>query len=224
MNVFRLLADMAHLGAIVALLAKIVHSKSCAGISGKSQVLYGLVFITRYLDLFTNFISVYNTVLKIAFILITLTTVWAVYFKFKDTYDRENDTFHAYVLVLISAGLGLFINHESTVMEVLWTLSIYLEAVAILPQLWMIRKTRNADSFTYHYLFLLGSYRALYIANWIYRYNIEGFYDSLAIVAGSVQTILYFDFFYLYCSKVVKGEKFQLAKDGEDEQLIEITD
>lgn len=38
---------------------------SCAGISGKSQILFALVFTTRYLDLFTNFISIYNTVMKV---------------------------------------------------------------------------------------------------------------------------------------------------------------
>lgn len=35
------------------------------GISGKSQILFALVFTTRYLDLFTNFISIYNTVMKV---------------------------------------------------------------------------------------------------------------------------------------------------------------
>ena len=35
------------------------------GISGKSQILFALVFTTRYLDLLTNFISIYNTVMKV---------------------------------------------------------------------------------------------------------------------------------------------------------------
>lgn len=35
------------------------------GISGKSQLLFALVFTTRYLDLFTSFISAYNTVMKV---------------------------------------------------------------------------------------------------------------------------------------------------------------
>ncbi len=59
-------------------------------------------------------------------------------------------------------------------MEVLWTFSIYLESVAILPQLFMVSKTGEAESITSHYLFALGSYRALYIFNWIYRYYFEG--------------------------------------------------
>ena len=30
--------------------------------------------------------------------------------------------------------LGLLLNHEFSLMEILWTFSIYLESVAILPQ------------------------------------------------------------------------------------------
>lgn len=89
--------------------------------------------------------------------------------------------------------------------QVLWTFSIYLESVAILPQLFMVSKTGEAESITSHYLFALGSYRALYILNWIYRYATEVHYDLIAIVAGIVQTVLYCDFFYLY---VTKGELF----------------
>lgn len=86
-------------------------------------------------------------------------------------------------------------------MQVLWTFSIYLESVAILPQLFMVSKTGEAESITSHYLFALGSYRALYILNWIYRYVSEDHYDLIAIVAGIVQTVLYCDFFYLYITK-----------------------
>lgn len=99
-------------------------------------------------------------------------------------------------------------NHEENsllcclyFLQILWTFSIYLESVAILPQLFMISKTGEAETITSHYLFALGAYRALYIVNWIYRYYFEGFYDFIAIVAGCVQTALYCDFFYLYITK-----------------------
>lgn len=65
----------------------------------------------------------------------------------------------------------------------------------------MISKTGEAETITSHYLFALGSYRGLYLANWILRYATEGFYDLIAVVAGCVQTILYCDFFYLYITK-----------------------
>lgn len=62
-------------------------------------------------------------------------------------------------------------------------------------------KTGEAETITSHYLFSLGSYRALYLLNWVYRYYLEGFFDLIAIVAGIVQTVLYCDFFYLYVTK-----------------------
>ncbi|KAG9483722.1 hypothetical protein GDO78_009572 [Eleutherodactylus coqui] len=93
---------------------------------------------------------------------------------------------------------------------ILWTFSIYLESVAILPQLFMISKTGEAESITTHYLFFLGLYRMLYLANWIWRYHTENFYDQIAVVSGVVQTIFYFDFFYLYVTKVLRGKKLSL--------------
>lgn len=40
--------------------------------------------------------------------------------------------------------------------QVLWTFSIYLEAVAILPQLVLLQRTNNIDNLTGNYVFLLG--------------------------------------------------------------------
>jgi len=210
MNIFRLVGDLSHLAAMLVLLLKIWKTRSCAGISGRAQILFALVFLTRYLDLFTSFISVYNTTMKVFFLASSIGTVYLMFVKFKATYDHNHDTFRIEFLVGPCVLLALLLNHEFTVMEVLWTLSIYLESVAILPQLFMVSKTGEAESITSHYLFALGSYRALYIVNWIYRYYVEGFYDIIAIVAGCVQTILYCDFFYLYITKVIKGKKLQL--------------
>ncbi|EZA60390.1 hypothetical protein DMN91_011262 [Ooceraea biroi] len=210
MNIFRLLGDLSHLLAIIVLLLKIWKTRSCAGISGKSQILFAIVYTSRYLDLFTTFISAYNTFMKIVFIATSLATVFLMYVKFKATYDHNHDTFRIEFLVLPAFVLALLINHELSVVEVLWTFSIYLESVAILPQLFLVSKTGEAESITSHYLFALGSYRGLYLFNWVYRYYAEDHYDLIAIVAGLVQTVLYCDFFYLYITKVLKGKKLQL--------------
>ncbi|KAM0729475.1 ER lumen protein-retaining receptor [Formica fusca] len=210
MNIFRLLGDLSHLLAIIILLLKIWKSRSCAGISGKSQILFSIVYTTRYLDLFTTFISAYNTFMKVIFIVASLATVFLMYIKFKATYDHNHDTFRIEFLVLPALVLALLINHELSFVEVLWTFSIYLESVAILPQLFLVSKTGEAESITSHYLFALGSYRGLYLFNWVYRYYAEDHYDLIVIVAGLVQTVLYCDFFYLYITKVLKGKKLQL--------------
>jgi len=210
MNIFRLLGDLSHLLAILLLLLKIWKTRSCAGISGKSQILFLIVFVTRYLDLVTNFVSLYNTSMKIFFISSAAATVYLMYFKFKATYDGNHDTFRIEFLLGPAALLAIVLNHEFSVMEILWTFSIYLESVAILPQLFMVSKTGEAETITSHYLFALGSYRGLYILNWLFRYYYETFYDIIAIVAGVVQTVLYCDFFYLYITKVMAGKKIVL--------------
>ncbi|KAF6077884.1 KDEL endoplasmic reticulum protein retention receptor 1 [Phyllostomus discolor] len=180
------------------------------GISGKSQVLFAVVFTARYLDLFTNYISLYNTCMKVVYIACSFTTVWMIYSKFKATYDGNHDTFRVEFLVVPTAILAFLVNHDFTPLEILWTFSIYLESVAILPQLFMVSKTGEAETITSHYLFALGVYRTLYLFNWIWRYHFEGFFDLIAIVAGLVQTVLYCDFFYLYITKVLKGKKLSL--------------
>ncbi len=83
----------------------------------------------------------------------------------------------------------------------LWSFSVYLEAVAILPQLFMLSRTGEAETITTHYIFALGSYRALYILNWIWRYFMESHVDYLAWICGLVQTGLYADFFYIYFTR-----------------------
>lgn len=122
---------------------------------------------------------------------------------FKCLSCRNHDSFRVEFLVIPTALIALLINHDFSVMEILWTFSIYLESVAIMPQLYMLQTTGAAETITAHYLFALGSYRALYIFNWVYRFYTESFLDVIAVVAGIVQTVLYADFFYLY---VTRGE------------------
>ena len=83
----------------------------------------------------------------------------------------------------------------------LWAFSIWLESVAILPQLFMLQRTGEAETITTHYLFALGVYRGLYILNWIYKYFSGDKVEVIAVLAGTVQTVLYSDFFYIYYTK-----------------------
>ncbi|XVF41660.1 hypothetical protein PTKIN_Ptkin01aG0297700 [Pterospermum kingtungense] len=175
MNIFRLAGDMTHLLSIVVLLLKIRTMKSCAGISLRTQELYVIVFLTRYLDLFTRYISFYNTVMKLVFIGTSICIVWYMrYHKVvKQTYSKDQDTYRHYFLILPCFVLALLIHRTFNVMEVLWTFSLYLEAVAILPQLVLLQRSSNIDNLTGNYIFLLGTYRALYLINWVYRFFTE---------------------------------------------------
>lgn len=151
--------------------------------------------------------------MKILFIASSCATVYLIFRKFRSTYNGHHDTFRLEFVLIPSMVLALIFHYSFTPLEVcllshvhsshqvLWSFSIFLESVAIMPQLFLVSKTGEAETITSHYLFALGSYRALYIVNWIYRYYTEGHIDYIAVVAGVVQTVLYCDFFYLYVTK-----------------------
>lgn len=205
---------MLHLLSIVTLLLKINHTKSCRGVSLKTQELYTLVFLTRYVDLFVfKHISLYNTAMKLFFIASSLAIIYYIRFHrvVKQTWDRQDDTFRVLFIIVPCALLAIALPNRRNTVEILWTFSIYLEAVAILPQLILLQRTQNIDNLTGNYVALLGSYRAFYILNWIYKYFITPNYRQWIVwVSGVVQTLIYLDFFYYYIRSWRNNENLSL--------------
>ena len=211
MNIFRLFGDFLHLGSICLLLYKMIMLKNCAGVSLRTQFLYVVVFICRYgIDLFTSFYSVYNTTMKIFFIASSIAIVYLMRTRYRATYDTTSDTFPLYILILPSIILAIIFTDDYSAFELLWTFSIFLESVAIMPQLFLLTKKGGAEAITSHYVFTLGGYRVMYILNWVYRYFSEGYSPYNAWLAGLIQTVLYADFFYMYIKKVWMGQKWEL--------------
>ena len=102
---------------------------------------------------------------------------------------------------MFAAVLALLIHTEFTLWELTWSFSLWLEAVAIMPQINILSKLGGAEAFTLHYIAALGSYRFFYIIFWIYRYVVEGTLCWTSIFAGVFQAALYIDFFVLYIRK-----------------------
>lgn len=81
--------------------------------------------------------------------------------------------------------------------------SIVLESVCVLPQLLLLRQTTVPTVIDSYYLLTLGSYRAFYILNWIWRaLDINDRKpDPVSIVFGVIQTAFYIDFAWVYYSR-----------------------
>ncbi|KAG8348373.1 putative ER lumen protein retaining receptor [Trypanosoma vivax] len=219
MPFIRTAGDMFHLLAIVLLLVKMLRQRSAAGLSLKTQFLFALVFTTRYLDLFTSFISLYNSLMKVFFLL----TSWHICYlmrsksPWKATYDKENDTFRIRYLIIPAAVLALLFHHSPNgmwLMDVLWAFSQYIEAVAILPQIFLLEYTERYEALTSHYLAAMGIYRFMYLLHWIHLYWIYGSVNTISVCAGLLQTLLYVDFFYHYVMQVVyrARQRYDLAR------------
>jgi ER lumen protein retaining receptor len=213
MNIFRAIGDGCHFWSIVVLLRRLMLQKNAHGISPKTQVLYLAVFLARYLDLFTTFYSAYNSFMKILFILSTMFILLAIRCSepLRSTCDTARDTFvlwkvlapsflFAMILFLISPH-----SYGFDLVQLLWTFSICLEPLAILPQLSLVFRYREIESVTwiYEYILFKGAYRALYIVNWIYRAHTEPFYRHhyLVYVCGVIQTLVYADFLLFYVTR-----------------------
>ena len=133
----------------------------------------------------------------------------------KDTCDYSKDSFPAFKFLIIPTFLAACVISESfpqltlerQAMEVLWEFSIYLEAVAIIPQLALVMKSGEVEKYMLLYITLRGMYRALYVANWLTRAQMEQHLnyeiDWSVFVAGCLQT-LPFLYFFVRMPKVKK--------------------
>ena len=206
-NFIQLIGDTLHLISFVIIIYKIFKDKSCKGVSAKTFEIYLIVFCTRYLDLFMYFISFYNTFMKILFIGASAFILYLMHFKedFKKTYDRKGeDTFPHLYLILFALIMTLIIHKNFTLWGLIWSFSLWLESVAVFPQISIIANTDGVFTYTAHYLASLGLYRFFYILLWIYRYIKEGRVLWVSVLSGILQVLLYTDFFYLYLKNVRK--------------------
>ena len=78
MNPYRLIADPLHFLSYIIIISKILLTNSSKGVSCKTQEIFLVVFLTRYLDLFMYFISIYNTAIKIINIFTTLYIIYLI--------------------------------------------------------------------------------------------------------------------------------------------------
>jgi ER lumen protein retaining receptor len=152
--------------------------------------------------------------MKVAFITLTAWILYLMRFHrlLKLTNDKVADDF-PYLTTLLPGAfvLGVIFNYEFSLIEILWSFSVFLESVAILPQLFLLRKLKRLENLTSHYVFLMGAYRTMYIFNWVWRYYNEGFWSWLVVVPGVVQSLLYVDFFYYYVVAQLTGKPVTVA-------------
>lgn len=167
------------------------------------------MFCTRYLDLFWTppTRSWWNFFFKNFYIWTSIYIIFVMLRVFARTREREKAwRLGAYGLggtVLATPIVGLIF--EGTVIfrftEFLWVFSIILESICVLPQLLLLRQTTVPTVIDSGYLIALGSYRALYLMNWIYRAFTSNKPEAIAVIFGIVQTALYVDFAWVYWTR-----------------------
>ena len=193
-NVFRLLADFLHLSGMGFGLAAILSSRTVAGFSRKTQVMFQMVFVSRYLDIFTQHQGLYLLFFKITFNLITAFMLW-LFHKLHHTYEASADSCNLLALVVPPAIIAL-LSGGMGVREEAWTFSELLEPLALIPQYIVCYRATKVRPAAVIYVLAVGGYRALYVCNWIYkRYAWHGAYhDYTSWIGGALECVIFADF------------------------------
>lgn len=194
-NVFRLTADVLHLAGMVFGLFAVWSTRTVEGFSGKTQVLYQAVYVSRYLDVFTSSQVLYLLVFKVVFNLITLSMLAAFAFLWR-TYDATLDSCNLLAVLLPTAVAAYAASAGSGFQQEMWTFSEFLEPFALVPQYIVCYRASRVRPAAILYVFAVGGYRALYICNWMYkRYKWHSAYhDYTSWCGGALECILFVDF------------------------------
>jgi len=196
---------------------KVHYQQSVAGLSLKTLEMYVLFFITRlsstlvkngYLPIDRSGDFVYQLG-DIGSLMIVLGLIYAMRKTHQDSYQEEFDDLAIHKAIPACVLLALFCHgdlNNSPFFDTVWTVSLFLDTISLLPQLWMLTKLGGkVEALTSHFVAALIVSRLLSFAFWLYGYkelvplkggvNIAGY---TILISHTVQILLCADFMYYY--------------------------
>lgn len=196
-NVFRYMGDYLHLFGVVMLLFTILKNKACTGLSRSTQILYFMIFASRYLDLFDHSQTAYLVFFKLTYV-ITSVIALGLFAYYDKTYERNKDTCSLVIIFMPCLTASILLSNEYSALEMLWTFSQFLEGFAMVPQyIFCYRDRQASDMGVLFYVLSLGGYRVFYACNWIYKKIVMPQYHDLQSWIGGIIEIIFFTDFLL---------------------------
>lgn len=212
--------------AFYLLNAKVDMQRSVAGISAKTLKVYVLVFMFRlsstmvkngYLPVDQSGDWVFQTA-DILSLMMTVRLLRRMYTSHIATYQEDYDTFDVFRLVPPCVVLAICVHghlNGCPFFDTCWTIAMNLDAIAMLPQLWMLAKIGGeVEGMTSHFVVALAFSRLCGFTFWFYGY-IE--IHRVSKVAGyqllfthAMQVFLSLDFVYYYLVARMKGKRMAL--------------
>lgn len=210
--------------SFLMVLLKIESSKSCSGVSRQMLECYVLLIFARLCSIipFEGYLPydrsgdwLYQT-LECLSLFLSAAAVYLCRVKYVSSYQSEGDTVSwlylagpSFVLaVLFHPSLNAFMPAD-----VAWTFALYLEAIAVLPQLFMFQKQGKVEPFTSHFLAGQALSQAISFIFWVSSYSeLNGPQNSIRSYVGLwvigmqfLQLVLMGDFIYHYVRCVSRG-------------------
>ena len=224
---FLVLSSLIQTCAFIIILVKVTNYQTCSGLSANTLICYAILLFARltstlfypgYLPSDDSGSWLYQ-LSDIASLLICCLLLYLIYFKYRETSDLLQDgKIPFYFLVIPCYVLALIFKsslNNNVFCDINWAFSMYLEALAIFPQILLFsNKKGQIESFTSHYVALCGLSRLFSLIFWWDTYEelvTEDLYFGKSIgyfIIGSqiLQLIIMADYYYLYFKSILKGQ------------------
>jgi len=196
---------------------KISQQRSVAGVSGRTLVLqavsYGLrLCSTTWLK---GYIPVDGTgdwlyqLLDVSALLMVLQIIYCVFKSHRNTYQEDQDTFNVQQICLGCFALAVLVHPDLNArpfFDTLWATALYIDVVAMMPQLAMMTKVRGeVEALTSHFVGATALSRTSSLVFWYHAFAelapLDGSFNlaGWAILAAHVlQVLLLCDFLFYY--------------------------
>jgi len=154
---------------------------------------------------------------------VVLSLIITIHSKYDSTYEKENDTCAIHWFFIGCFVLALLVHphlNNRRVPDTSWTAALYMEAVSMVPQLYMMsKKGGEVDSLAGHYVACAFASRLLMLSFWLHSYpeltpkgssfNLPGYG---VVGAQLLQLALFGDFMWYYVKSVTTEQKLVLPE------------
>jgi hypothetical protein len=224
---FLVLSSLVQTCAFTIILVKVTNYQTCSGLSANTLMCYAILLFARltstlfypgYLPSDSSGSWLYQ-LSDISSLLICCLLIYLIYYKYRETADILLDgKIPFYFLVIPCYIFSLLFRsalNDNVFCDINWAFSMYLEALAIFPQILLFTfKKGQIETFTSHYVALCGLSRLFSLIFWWDTYEelvtdqvFFGKYIGYFIIGAQIlQLIIMADYYYLYFKSILKGQ------------------
>lgn len=205
--------------------------RGAQGISSRALQLYVVMYGCRLFSTlqYNGYLPVDRTgdwlyqMVDVIALAVVYSLILAVRTTHQHSYHYEHDTCPIHWFVLLAVVMSFFVHphlNNRKIPDMAWTCALYLESVAMVPQLWMLTKLGGeVESLASHYIACVFLSRLLMMGFWVHTYhelkpkdsdfNMPGFG-----VMGSqlLQCVIFGDFMYYYIRSIRNNTKLVLPQ------------
>ena len=209
-----------YLGQLIAnimLVYQIHKSKSIYGLCDDTQLVFLVATFSRVFWMHdTRLTSFYIATFEVVMNLILSAYICYMCYKFRETKKFDTPQYLQWFFITGACLVLSFFFHPGQkneyylTIQMLVSFSLFMECVGLLPQFIVMRKSKEVEGFTSHYIMCLGGARLIRLAFWLMSYW-EGETFGYLIIADLLHTILLGDFAFYYYKSIRSGRPILLS-------------